>query len=87
MCIRDSNYTPEAADGSIPTAKALAINASFERSLEFWSSLVEGQQLSDPAGFIRAVPHLSFVWGEANVDYLRRRFDALQAAPQFADMA
>ena len=81
------NYTPEAADGSIATGKALAINASFERSLEFWSSLVESQQLSDPAGFIRAVPHLSFVWGQANVDYLRRRYDALQAAPQFADMA
>ncbi|MDA0964392.1 MAG: malate:quinone oxidoreductase, partial [Cyanobacteria bacterium] len=62
------NYTPEAADGSVPTGKALAINASFERSLEFWSSLVEGQQLSDPAGFIRAVPHLSFVWGQANVE-------------------
>ncbi|MGA0338934.1 MAG: FAD-dependent oxidoreductase, partial [Vulcanococcus sp.] len=81
------NYTPEAADGSVPTGKALAINASFERSLEFWSSLVEGQQLSDPAGFIRAVPHLSFVWGQANVDYLRRRFEALQGSPQFADMA
>ena len=81
------NYTPEASDGSIPTGKALAINASFERSLEFWSSLVEGQQLSDPAGFIRAVPHLSFVWGQGNVDYLRRRFEALQGAPQFADMA
>ena len=81
------NYTPEAADGSVPTGKALAINASFERSLEFWSSLVEGQQLADPAGFIRAVPHLSFVWGQANVDYLRRRFEALQGSPQFADMA
>ena len=81
------NYTPEAADGSVPTGKALAINASFERSLEFWSSLVEDQQLSDPAGFIRAVPHLSFVWGQANVDYLRRRFEALQSSPQFADMA
>ena len=39
------NYTPEAADGSVPTGKALAINASFERSLELWSSLVEQEVL------------------------------------------
>ncbi|MCP9817663.1 malate dehydrogenase (quinone) [Synechococcus sp. GreenBA-s] len=81
------NYTPEAADGSIPTGKALAINTAFERSLEFWSSLVEREQLADPAGFIRSVPHLSFVWGEANVNFLRRRHRALSALPQFADMA
>ncbi len=81
------NYTPEGADGAIPTAKALEINTAFERSLEFWSSLVERQQLADPAAFIRPVPHLSFVWGEANVDFLRRRHRALSSLPPFADMA
>ncbi len=81
------NYTPEAADGSIPTAKALAINTAFERSLEFWSALVEQGELADPAGFIRPVPHLSFVWGEAPVAFLRRRHRALAALPQFAAMA
>ena len=81
------NYTPEAADGSIPIAKALSINASFERSLQFWSSLVERQVLGDPGSFIRRVPHLSFVWGEAHVAFLRRRFEAMQASPQFSDMA
>jgi malate dehydrogenase (quinone) len=81
------NYTPEAADGSVPIAKALAINSSFELSLQFWSSLVEQQLLPDPAAFIRPVPHLSFVWGEANVDFLERRHRALTASPQFAAMA
>jgi len=81
------NYTPEAADGSIPIAKALSINASFERSLQFWSSLVERQVLGDPGSFIRRVPHLSFVWGEAHVAFLRRRFEAMQVSPQFSDMA
>ena len=81
------NYTPAAADGSVPIAKALAINAAFELSLQFWSSLVEGGQLHDPARFIRPVPHLSFVWGEAAVAYLERRHRALAATPQFADMA
>jgi len=81
------NYTPQAADGSVPTAKALAINASFERSLELWSSLVERQVLADPQAFIRPVPHLSFVWGEDSVAFLQRRHQALAATPQFAAMA
>ena len=29
------NYTPRLADGTVATAKALSINAAFERSLEF----------------------------------------------------
>ena len=81
------NYTPAAADGSVPIAKALAINGAFELSLQFWSALVESGQLQDPARFIRLVPHLSFVWGEAPVAYLQRRHRALAATPQFADMA
>ena len=35
------NYTPAAPDGSVPIAKALAINGAFELSLQFWSALVE----------------------------------------------
>jgi malate dehydrogenase (quinone) len=80
------NYTPQAADGSVPIQKALAINGAFELSLQFWSALVEQGVLHDPAGFIRAVPHLSLVWGEANVAFLRRRWEALNATPQFAGM-
>ena len=81
------NYTPEAADGSVPIAKALAINAAFELSLQYWSALVEMGALDSPADFIRPVPHLSFVWGEQAVAFLRRRHQALSATPQFADMA
>ncbi|MFZ9850915.1 MAG: malate dehydrogenase (quinone) [Vulcanococcus sp.] len=81
------NYTPQAADGSVPIAKALAINGAFELSLQYWSALVEAGVLADPAAFIRPVPHLSCVWGDANVEYLRRRHRALSATPQFADMA
>jgi len=80
------NYTPQAADGSVPITKALAINAAFEQSLQFWAALAERGELQDPAAFIRAVPHLSFVWGEANVAFLRRRWEALNATPQFAGM-
>ncbi len=80
------NYTPQAADGSVPIAKALAINAAFELSLQFWAALLERGELQDPAAFIRAVPHLSLVWGEANVGFLRRRWEALKVSPQFEGM-
>jgi malate dehydrogenase (quinone) len=81
------NYTPQAADGSVPIARALAINAAFELSLQYWSSLLEAGVLVDASAFLRPVPHLSCVWGEANVAYLRRRHQALSATPQFEGMA
>ena len=35
------NYTPQTGDGSVTIQRALAINAAFEISLQFWSALVE----------------------------------------------
>ncbi len=80
------NYTPQDADGRIGIERALAINASFEVSLQFWSTLVEQNALPSPEKFINATPHQSFVWGEADVDFLRRRHALLSAHPLFRDM-
>ena len=66
------NYTPQQADGTVATAKALRINTSFERSLEFWASLSEQGRL-DPTGFLHQVPHISWVQGAADVAFLRQR--------------
>lgn len=80
------NYTSQAADGSINTDKAFSINAAFETSLQFWSYLVDQGALPEPEQFINNVPHQSFVWGEKNVEFLRKRYEALSAQPQFAEM-
>ena len=40
------NYTPMQPDGRVATDKAVAINAAFERSLEFWGSLIERGRLT-----------------------------------------
>ncbi len=80
------NYTPENADGSIEINRALAINASFETSLQFWSYLVEQKILPSPKSFINATPHLSFVWGEADVEFLRKRYALLKKHHMFKDM-
>ena len=79
------NYTPQQPDGTVATAKALAINASFERSLELWASLAEQGRL-DPAAFLHQVPHLSAVWGEADIRFLRQRHQQLSGLPAFSSM-
>jgi malate dehydrogenase (quinone) len=80
------NYTPQNADGSIDIAKALPINASFEVSKQLWSYLLEKNHLPAPGTFINRIPHMSFVHGAKNVDYLRKRHQALTANHLFADM-
>lgn len=80
------NYTPQQPDGSVAIARALSINAAFETSLQFWSTLVEQQALPAPAHFINRTPHASFVWGEADVAFLRERHAKLSAHHLFEDM-
>ena len=80
------NYTPEADDGTITIDRALSINANFEVTLQFWSSLVEQQILPKPSKFINPTAHQSFVWGEKDVAFLRKRHELLSAHHLFADM-
>lgn len=80
------NYTPQLADGSIETKKAVKIAESFEVSKEFWSYLVENGVIDSPDTFIHNIPHLSFVWGEENVEYLRKRYEALTSHHLFQGM-
>lgn len=79
------NYTPE-KDGVIDASKAIAINEQFAVSRQYWSSLVEANELPDPRGFINPVPHMTFVRGADNVDFLRRRYELLKTEPLFATM-
>ena len=79
------NYMPDSKDGSLPNpAKAIAINEQFQLSRQFWSHLVELGILNSPKTFINATPHMTFVQGAKDVDYLRRRFEALKDQPLFA---
>jgi malate dehydrogenase (quinone) len=80
------NYTPELPDGSIDITNAVKVNEQFQVSRQFWSYLVSEGVLPEPSRFINPVPHLSFVWGEDNVAYLRKRFEALKDHPLFAGL-
>lgn len=80
------NYTPQKADGSVEVKKAVQIAESFEVSKQFWAYLVEKNILSDPQLFIRNIPHLSFVWGNENINFLKKRFEKMHKCNLFAAM-
>jgi malate dehydrogenase (quinone) len=80
------NYTPQRENGSIDASKAFKIAESFETTKQFWSYLIEKQYLKDPHAFINSIPHMSVVWDEENVTYLKKRFEVLKQNPLFKDM-
>lgn len=80
------NYTPEQADGSLDISKAVKINEQFQISKQFWAYLVDQGMLETPEKFIKQVPHLSFVEGKKNVEFLNKRIDSLKDNPLFEGM-
>ncbi|HEY9007977.1 MAG TPA: malate:quinone oxidoreductase [Ohtaekwangia sp.] len=80
------NYTPEREDGSINISKAIKIAESFEISKQFWAFLTQQKNFQLPETFITPIPHMSFVWGDENVNYLRKRYEALQTNALFKGM-
>jgi len=80
------NYTPQKADGSVDTTKAVSIAESFEVSKQFWSYLVRSKLVGAPEDFIKSIPHMSFVWGKDNVNYLNTRYTELQKCELFKGM-
>jgi len=81
------NYTPQKEDGSVDISKALKICQDFEVSREFWSYLVEKGYVKDPSSFITRIPHMSFVWGKDNIEYLKKRHQLLTENAMFKGMA
>jgi len=80
------NYTVEKPDGSIDISKAIKVNEEFQVSKQFWSYLVDSNLIRNPRDFIVPVPHMSFVQGEEDVTFLRKRFEALSTNPLFEGM-
>jgi len=80
------NYTVEKPDGSLDISKAININEQFQVSRQFWSYLVKSNLISNPKDFIMPLPHMSLVQGEKNVEFLKKRFEALSNNPLFKGM-
>lgn len=80
------NYTTEKPDGSVDVSKAIKINEQFQVSMQFWSYLVNSNLIRNPQDFIAPLPHMSFVQGEKDVSFLKKRFKALSNNPLFRNM-
>ncbi|MBB4824733.1 malate dehydrogenase (quinone) [Sporosarcina luteola] len=80
------NYTVEKPDGSMDISKAINVNEQFQLSRQFWSHLVNRGLIRNPEDFIMPLPHISYVHGEDNVKFLKKRFDALSNNPLFQGM-
>ncbi|MFD2892878.1 malate:quinone oxidoreductase [Flavobacterium chuncheonense] len=80
------NYTPQKPDGSVDVSKAISIAEQFEVSRQFWAYLVKQNLVGNPSDFIKTIPHLSFVWGEDNVSFLKNRYTQLTQNNLFKEM-
>ncbi|MGE8066209.1 malate dehydrogenase (quinone) [Pseudomonas sp. NPDC089569] len=84
--LAELNYTPEDENGKVSIPKAVEINEAFQVSRQFWAWQVQQGVLKNPRSFINSTPHMSFVWGDDNIKFLKKRYEALQASPLFAGM-
>ncbi|MGW4636654.1 malate dehydrogenase (quinone) [Nocardia sp. NPDC004415] len=75
------NYMPDPADGT----RAAGIAGQFALSRRFWSALARRGEL-DPGCFLTATPHVTVVFGERDIAYLRQRHATLSALPEFAGL-
>ncbi|AIQ94480.1 Malate:quinone oxidoreductase [Prochlorococcus sp. MIT 0604] len=79
------NYTPLDEKGNLKIDKALSINRSFETSMSLWASLYEAGKI-DIKKFLKFIPHISFVSGQDNISFLKKRFQKMTENPEFIDM-
>ncbi len=80
------NYTPDREDGTVDISKALKISQNFEISKQLWAYLLEKDKLNTSSPFINDIDHMSFLWGDENIDFLKKRYDALIQYGMFKDM-
>ncbi|MFZ4683750.1 MAG: malate dehydrogenase (quinone), partial [Terrimicrobiaceae bacterium] len=85
--ICELSYTPfREPDGSVKVDNAVKIFEQFEQSRQFWSYAVASGMVKNPKDFINPVPHLSFVHGDEQVDFLRARHAGMSAHHFFSEM-
>ena len=81
------SYTPNRGDdGEVNVAKAIEIFEQFEQSKYFWGYAARNGLIDDPKKFVSPVPHISFVYGQEQVDFLRSRHKGMSAHHFFSSM-
>ena len=80
------NYTPADKSGKIDIQKALEINSKYEITLQYWSYLSRKYKSFKPKKFIHRTPHVSLVFGDQNIDFLKKRYLLLKKHHLFKSM-
>ena len=85
--ICELSYTPDrGADGEVDCDKAIEIFEQFEHSKQFWAYAAETGMIDKLEEFINPVPHLSFVYTQEEVDFLKSRYKKMSAHHFFEEM-
>ncbi len=85
--ICELSYTPDRdKNGQVEVSNAIAIYDQFEKSRQFWAFAVSEGMIDSPRDFIHPVPHVSFVRGQSQVEFLRDRHAAMSAHHFFDSM-
>lgn len=85
--ICELSYTPnQNEDGTVDASNAISIFEQFEHSRQFWGYAVAEGMVDSPRDFINSVPHVSFVHGQKQVDFLTARYTAMSAHHFFNEM-
>ena len=85
--ICELSYTPgREPDGSVDVSNVINIFEQFEKSRQFWGYAVDSGMVDQPQEFINPVPHLSFVHGQEQVDFLKDRHAGMAAHHFFSEM-
>lgn len=85
--ICELSYTPHREpDGSVKVDNALKIFEQFEHTKQFWAYAVASGMIDTPSDFINPVPHISFVHGQEQVEFLTARHQGMAAHHFFSDM-
>src|SRR5690606_15183300 len=67
----------ERATGRVDGTQAVGVFAKYFRSLQFWSHAVGEGMIEGCRDFINPMPHMSFVRGSEQVEFLRKRYEGL----------
>ncbi len=85
--ICELSYTPHRnADGSVDVSKAVEIFEQFEQSKQFWAFAIREGMIDGPRDFVNPIPHISFVYGQEQVDFLKARYESMSAHHFFQQM-
>ena len=66
--------------------KAIEIFQQFEQSKQFWAYALREGMIDRPGDFINQVPHISFVYGQEQVEFLKARYTGMSAHHFFHEM-